>query len=162
MSVTDSEIVNSQEKNPPTEDNIYSDLMTEIELGEDSVQLMAEVKSINTETEQTESADLSTEPSSCVLSEDVAVSEFFTVDAKTDVFDQDMIVSEVDSEGIDFKNDTDVVDCHHDYESKKLFEDEDLGEDASGLAEDEETELQLAENLAEGEDQFEIPNEEER
>lgn len=163
MSLTDSEIVTNQEKNLATDDNVYSDLMTEIELGEENVELMAEVKNINTEEEQTESADLSTEQSSSILPQDVSVSEFFNVDTKTDVFDQDIIVSEVDSEGIDFKNDTDVVDCHHDYESKKLlFEDDELSEGVVGLVEDEEGEMQLVENLAEGEEEFEIANEEER
>lgn len=135
-----------------SEDSIYGDLITEIELGEDNVQLMADVKNVEPGDEpcledelHTQSADLSTTTSTNVLSQDDAVSEFFTVEKSDSVFDNDMIISEIDSEGIDFKNETDVVECHHDYDSKKLlFEDDDLVvEDVPVLEEEEDSDLRL-------------------
>lgn len=158
------------------EDNIYSDLITEIELGDDNVPLMTDVKNVDPGNEPdpipepepvpeptTQPADLPTGNGDPVLSQDDAVSEFFTVDSKTDsVFDNDMLISELDNEGIDFKNETDVVECHHDYDSKKLlFEDEDLVvEDVPAL--EEEPEIRLPEELVVNEPCFEITAEDER
>lgn len=172
MSLTNNGPASLNEKAISSEDNFYGELITEIELGEDNVQLMADVKSVdhenepNTEDEpQTQSADLPSTNSSNVLSQDDAVSEFFTVDAKADsVFDNDMIITEIDGEGIDFKNETDVVECHHDYNSKKLlFEDEDLVvEDVPVMEEEEEAELRLPAELEVNEPCFEITAEDER
>lgn len=171
MSLTENGPTATEDSKVTVEDNIYGDIITEIELGDENVELMADVKSVNPESEpnledepQTQSADITT-PSNTILPPDDTVSEFFTVDSKTEVFDNDMIISELDSEGIDFKNDTDVVECHHDYENKKLlFEDEDLVvEDVPAMEEEEEeNELRLEEELEVNEPCFEIAADEER
>lgn len=112
---------------------IYGDLITEIELEDDATTDDKEKESLTDiiVTEQnnepgTVTTDIPTESepfvTSDVLSQDDAVSEFFAVDSKPDDFDNDMLISELDSEGIDFKNETDVAECHHEYESKKLLE----------------------------------------
>ncbi|GLV44833.1 uncharacterized protein CBL_14596 [Carabus blaptoides fortunei] len=112
---------------------IYGDLITEIDLEDDATTDDKGKESLTDiiVTEQnnepgTVTTDIPTESESYVtsdvLSQDDAVSEFFAVDSKPDEFDNDMLISELDSEGIDFKNETDVAECHHEYESKKLLE----------------------------------------
>lgn len=112
---------------------IYGDLITEIDLEDDATtddkgkESLTDIIVTQQNNEPgTVTTDIPTESepfvTSDVLSQDDAVSEFFAVDSKPDDFDNDMLISELDSEGIDFKNETDVAECHHEYESKKLLE----------------------------------------
>lgn len=167
MSLTENGPTAAEETKVTVEDNLYGDIITEIELGDENVNLMAEIKNVtenepNINEPKNQSADIPT-PSSNIMPPDDSVSEFFTVDSKNEVFDSD-IITEIDSEGIDFKNETDIVECHHDYENKKLlFEDELVVED--GALEEEEEDIRLGDGEGEeveGNDCFEINADEER
>lgn len=133
-------------EDPTTDDKVKESLT---DLVEPSTDLIENNPEIPTESEAYANAD--------ILPQDDTVSEFFTVDAKPGEFENDMLIGELDNVGIDFKNDTDITECYHEYESKKL-----LFGDCEGIVEvvnsDEQTEI--VEDVQEPESEVVVATEE--